>query len=159
MLCTLSPGFWGSVAVLRQPTVVAVAVVIVRVRVRLGGMLKRGHSYWKMNSFFLQNALYEDGIVHLWESWQSEKHRFDDISARWDVGKARLRDLSRRLGRDLSACRTLVRREHQRAIVQCQRQMDCGSLSAFYSLAEHRRALSYLDRHELEGARVRSRLL
>ena len=32
-------------------------------------------------------------------------------------------------------------------------------LSTFYSLAEHRRALSGLDRHELEGARVRSRLL
>ena len=111
-----------------------------------------------MNSSFLQNALYEDGIVRLWESWQSENHRFDDISW-WDVGKVRLRDLSRRFGRDLSASRTLVRTEHQRAIVECQRQMDCGSLSASISLAEHRRALSDLDRHELEGARVRSRLL
>ena len=71
-----------------------------------------------MNSYFLQNTLYEVGIVRLWESWQSEKHRFDDISYWWDVGKARLRDLSRRFGRDLSASRTLVRREHQRAIVE-----------------------------------------
>ena len=135
------------------------SVVIVRARVKLGVMLKRGPSYWKMNSFCLQNALYKDGIVRLWESWQSEKHRFDDISAWWDVGKARLHDLRGRFGRDLSASRTLVRREHQRAIVECQRHMDCSSLSAFYSLAEHRRALSDLDRHELEGARVRSRLL
>ena len=131
----------------------------VRVRVRLGGTLKRGPSYWKMNSSLLQNALYEDGIVRLWESWQSEKHRFDDISSWWDVGKARPRDLSRRFGRDLSASRTLVRREHQRSIVECQRQMDCGSLSASISLAEHRRAVSDIDRHELEGARVRVRLL
>ena len=107
----------------------------------------------------MQNALYEDGIVRLWESWQSEKHLFDDISAWWDVGKARLRDLSRRFGRDLSASRTLTRREHQRAIVDCQRQIDSGSLPASYSLAGHRSALSDLDRHKLEGAHVPFRLL
>ena len=131
----------------------------IRLRVKLGVELKRGPSYWKMNSSLLQNALYDDSIVRLWKSWQADKHLYDDISAWWDVGKARLRDLSRRFGRDLSASRTLSRREHQRAIVECQRQIDSGSLAALYSLEEHRRALSDLDRQELEGARVRSRLM
>ena len=66
---------------------------------------------------------------------------------------------TRHFGRDLSASRTLTRRERQRALVDCQRQIDCGSLPASYSLAEHRLAFSDLDRNELEGARVRSRLL
>ena len=52
-----------------------------------------------------------------------------------------------------------VRREHKFAIADCQHQIDSGNLSASYSLVEHSRALSDLDRHELEGARVRSLLL
>ena len=48
-----------------------------------------------MNSEHLFNDEYKNEITQFWNNWKLKKHEFSDLSQWWDIGKMKIKRISR----------------------------------------------------------------
>ena len=66
--------------------------------------IQRGPGVWKFNCAHLRDSHFILMIVKFWESWQAEKSSSFALSAWWDAGKVRLKQLVRDYSRQQASC-------------------------------------------------------
>lgn len=79
---------------------------------------------WKLNAFLLKDASFCEEITRFWAEWRSEKHHFRTLSAWWDAGKVRLRQLIRLLSWELSSAKKERISQLSVSIDVLQQQLD-----------------------------------
>jgi hypothetical protein len=51
----------------------------------------RGPGTWKLNNSFLQDKLFRQNIIKLWQEWQTHRDDFADTLMWWDLGKVHIK--------------------------------------------------------------------
>ena len=57
--------------------------------------MKRGPGMWKMNTSHIIDTEYKEKLRTLWAGWQTEKDNFSNIGSWWDIGKIKIKQLSK----------------------------------------------------------------
>ena len=117
--------------------------------------VNRGKGLWKLNASLLKNASFCTEITRFWVEWRSEQDRFRTLSAWWDAGKVRLRQLIRLLSWELSSAKKKRIKELTGSIDVLQKQLDRGESSPA-DLERAKVALSTELEADARGVQIRA---
>ena len=116
-----------------------------------------GPGFWKLNTSLLKDPEYIKTITSFWIHWKTRKGRYSTLPIWWDIGKQRIRRLSRRYATKLKTARTSSRTTLNAQILTLRRQLDAGDHSVLNPYNDLLLQIQHLDAYETEGLRVRSR--
>ena len=112
-----------------------------------------GKGIWKMNNSLINKPEFEEKLKTMWHLWQTKKEEYDDISLWWDLGKIKIKELSKTFAIEHSILNKSKICELENEITYLSNsKSDNNKLESLK--AEHRDLLSA----QCEGARIRSRL-
>lgn len=118
----------------------------------------RGPGRWRLNVSLLNEEAFTTEIESFWAFWRSRKGSFPTLQAWWDRGKERIKGIAVRYSAhrkktDVSSYSLLTAlADHLR------KRLDSGLVSLLDVYENVLTRIAALDRHEAEGARVRSRI-
>lgn len=118
----------------------------------------RGQPYWKFNTSFLKEERFRNLVTALWEHWRHQKDRFDTILDWWDSGKSRIRELCIKYGIRRHKKRTKHRRKIEISLRKADLRIQKGDLSSIRDVNKYKSLLNQLDREEIHGSHIRSRM-
>lgn len=120
--------------------------------------IPRGPGRWRLNVSLLHEEAFTTEIESFWTFWRSRKGSFPTLQAWWDRGKERIKGIAvrhsaHRKKTDISSYSLLTAlADHLR------KRLDSGLVSLLDVYEKVLTRITALDRHEAEGARVRSRI-
>ena len=117
--------------------------------------LERGKGLWKLNTSLLKDASFYAEIARFWAEWRPEQGRFRTLSAWWDAGKVRLRQLIRLFSWELSSAEKERIGQLSGTIEALQQQSDRGE-SSLADLEYAKAALSTELEADARGAQIRA---
>ena len=119
--------------------------------------VERGKGLWKLNTSLLKDASFCKEIARFWAEWRPEQDRFRTLSAWWDAGKVRLRQLIRLLSWELSSAKKERIRQLSGSIENLQQKLDQGE-SSLADLESAKTALSAELEADARGAQIRAHI-
>ena len=119
--------------------------------------LERGKGLWKLNTSLLKDASFYAEIARFWAEWRPEQGRFRTLSAWWDAGKVRLRQLIRLFSWELSSAEKERIGQLSGTIEALQQQSDRGQ-SSLADLEYAKAALSTELEAVARGAQIRAQV-
>ena len=115
--------------------------------------IKCGKGVWKMNAEHLFNDKYKQEITNFWQNWQLKKHEFTNLTQWWDIGKMKLKRISRNFAIEQS-----IKNKSKLADLEA----EITSLSNLMS--DNNRLMDLKNQHrdllskKTEGMKIRSRV-
>ena len=115
--------------------------------------IKTGKGIWKMNSSQISKPEYRVVFEQFWGEWQEKKQDFSDISIWWDIGKTKIKNLTRNFCIEQNFAEQSKLINLEREITRLQN-----------SMSDPEKLLELQERHNIilseraAGAKIRSRL-
>ena len=115
--------------------------------------MKRGPGMWKMNTSHIIDTEYKEKLRTLWAGWQTKKDNFSNLGSWWDIGKIKIKQLSKEYAQHKSLKKNELFKNIQLEIEELQD--DPLQLNRIDALkAEYETLFS----QETEGMKIRSKV-
>ena len=111
---------------------------------------------WCFNSSLLQDEVFCEIVNNYWLTWRNEKSRFNTIQLWWDIGKLKIKDLTKQYTSKLSNNYKRTKHSLQREINNFEQQLPTNP-ALVGLLNEKKSSLENLVKTETKGAAIRSR--
>lgn len=116
-------------------------------------------SYWHFNVKLLQDKFFCESFKHFWETWKSEKSRYENIILWWEIGKTHIREYCQQYTSYSTLClkRTLEGIEKEILVIEenMMRVLDAN----VQEWTDKKLKLSSVLNEKVKGALVRSRFM
>ena len=53
-----------------------------------------GNGVWKLNEMVIKSTLFQKSFTAIWNNWQKEKHKYENLNIWWDLGKHKIKKLA-----------------------------------------------------------------
>ena len=114
---------------------------------------KIGKGIWKLNNSHIIKPEYREELTEMWHFWQTKKDDYEDITLWWDLGKIKIKELSRTFAIEQSIIKKSKLNDLEFQITHLSNtNSDNNKLELLKS--EYQMILTA----DCEGARIRSRL-
>lgn len=116
-------------------------------------------SYWHFNVKLLQDKFFCESFKHFWETWKSEKCRYENIILWWEIGKTHIREYCQQYTSYSTLClkRTLEGIEKEILVIEENMMRDLDAYVQEWS--DKKLKLSSVLNEKVKGALVRSRFM
>ena len=115
--------------------------------------IRPGKGVWKMNADHLLNETYKQEITEFWHNWQLKKPDFPNITQWWDIGKIKIKRLSRNFAIEQS-----IKNKSRLDELESEITSLSNSMSDNIRLVELKNQHNELLSKKTEGMKIRSRI-
>ena len=119
--------------------------------------LPRGPGQWKFNASLLKDAAFVKEVENFWAYWTLRKPS-SSLQSWWDKGKKRLKGIAIRFGTTSKAQHSDSRSLLSSLASHLKEQINNGRVSLLGPYEGVLQQISFLDKAEAEGARLRTRV-
>ncbi len=118
----------------------------------------KGPGLWHLNTSILNDDDYIEVIETFWHEWTNQKEQFDDIAVWWDVGKAKIKSLTKtycstKCEKEISEKKNIEKELND--LMSRQNQDDQNTIN---SILDAKSRLKEFEMKELEGIKIRSKI-
>lgn len=116
-------------------------------------------SYWHFNVKLLQDKSFCESFKHFWETWKSEKYRYENVILWWEIGKTHIREFCQQYKHFSTLCLKQTVECLEKEILIIEENMMREPSVNLKVWSDKKSKLSSFLNEKVKGALVRSRFL
>lgn len=115
---------------------------------------KSSSAYWCFNTSLLDDNLYIETVKTFWNSWKTEKDKYDSLDKWWDIGKSKLKLLTKQYSTSISERNKINKNALTAKLADLTNSMNNDNYENYQAV---KKELNELINQEQRGAAIRSR--
>ena len=118
----------------------------------------KGPGIWHLNTSVLNDQKYIENIEEIWKHWKTQKTQFDNISLWWDIGKAKIKNLSQKFCTEKRRLERVEKKEIEKELLNLTNSQNHDDPQTVTKIIDFRTKLKEIELKELEGIKIRSKI-